>query len=38
MGGKGSGLKEFDVLLCCSTETVGKIEAARDGLFETGRE
>ena len=28
------GLKEFDVGLCCSKDTVRKIELARDGLRE----
>lgn len=31
-------LKEFDVGLCCTKETAGKIERARDGLVEGFRE
>lgn len=30
-------LKDFDVALCCSKETTGKIEKARDGLLELTR-
>jgi geranylgeranyl transferase type-1 subunit beta len=30
-----SNLKDFDVELCCSKETVVKIELARDGLVQS---